>query len=464
MTKDKTLYKLIKSARWRWIASLAATLQFKKAVHKQFFLLAEKEGRNKLNRFVLISLLISLSGSLYAQVTVGCGELPRTGALLDLKENTNVGVNSKKGLVLPRVTLNNITPATPAELAKSIGNTGTWNMNEHIGLTVYNMNEDQCAEIPIYKGPYVWTGDMWALLYNKNRNASSQVYMVYDKRDGDSYPARSFGDAGHWLLENMRYYSSDFIAADGMINAPSERKVFAYPRPVPSNAYGNPPAGWKKRDGLLYSWAAATLAPVSSAELYQGQDDKDESTLTVMQGVCPEGWHVPSDREWNMLEKEIYNNPQLYSSYTSLFSSTYNSPIGTSNKWQALWETGFTIANNPPTVISGFRYRGATPSGSNLPGHAHAMTSPCAPDAPANNTGPTYGKSFIAHEGGFAVIPVGFVSYGHHYVSGVRAAMWATSKNNIGFSYHRDFDIQRSQVERHYLAQTSLLSVRCKRD
>jgi uncharacterized protein (TIGR02145 family) len=34
-----------------------------------------------------------------------------------------------------------------------------------------------------------------------------------------------------------------------------------------------------------------------------------------IQGICPQGWHLPSDREWSQLEQEIYDYPERYSSY-----------------------------------------------------------------------------------------------------------------------------------------------------
>lgn len=92
-----------------------------------------------------------------AQVTIGSGIEPRPGNLLDLKENNNSAENATKGLGLPRVNLTTLQPATPTELAASIGSSGEWDLNQHIGLTIYNINESQC----IAKGLYVWNGDLW---------------------------------------------------------------------------------------------------------------------------------------------------------------------------------------------------------------------------------------------------------------------------------------------------------------
>jgi uncharacterized protein (TIGR02145 family) len=43
--------------------------------------------------------------------------------------------------------------------------------------------------------------------------------------------------------------------------------------------------------GRLYTWTEAMAASASSASLPSG-----------VQGVCPSGWHVPSDTEWTTLQ------------------------------------------------------------------------------------------------------------------------------------------------------------------
>ena len=63
-------------------------------------------------RICFIILFVELS-SLYtikSQVTIGSASPPNKGTLLDMKENDNIGANSTKGLLLPRVELaaNNI--------------------------------------------------------------------------------------------------------------------------------------------------------------------------------------------------------------------------------------------------------------------------------------------------------------------------------------------------------------------
>ncbi len=42
--------------------------------------------------------------------------------------------------------------------------------------------------------------------------------------------------------------------------------------------------------GVLYNWAAAMAGSESSSNNPSG-----------VQGICPQGWHIPSDAEWTQL-------------------------------------------------------------------------------------------------------------------------------------------------------------------
>lgn len=90
-----------------------------------------------------------------AQVTIGSSIEPNKGSLLDLKETDSTGVNSSKGLLLPRMNLSSLTSMEPifkdSELNDDVKKT-------HIGLTIFNLKEDY--SIGLCKGVYVWTMDL----------------------------------------------------------------------------------------------------------------------------------------------------------------------------------------------------------------------------------------------------------------------------------------------------------------
>ena len=51
--------------------------------------------------------------------------------------------------------------------------------------------------------------------------------------------------------------------------------------------------------GYLYNWAAAMYGASSSTAVPSG-----------VQGVCPDGWHLPSDAEWNILKEYVSSQPE----------------------------------------------------------------------------------------------------------------------------------------------------------
>lgn len=58
-----------------------------------------------LKKIKLLCCLLPFALATYAQVTIGSEHTPREGAILDLKETNTLGINSIRGLNLPRVAL-----------------------------------------------------------------------------------------------------------------------------------------------------------------------------------------------------------------------------------------------------------------------------------------------------------------------------------------------------------------------
>jgi len=104
-------------------------------------------------------IFIGLESVAMAQITIGVSEPPVAGALLQVKsiENVNkMNANSTKGLMLPRVNLNNmkeLTPILPQGYNKSFENP------IHTGLLVFNTNNELPNSNGI--GVYLWNGEYW---------------------------------------------------------------------------------------------------------------------------------------------------------------------------------------------------------------------------------------------------------------------------------------------------------------
>lgn len=95
-------------------------------------------------------IILAFSATSGAQVTIGSGNPPRSGLLLDLKEDisTDNNPNSKKGLGLPRVALTALTTLTVDDNSQS---------NDYVGLTVYNTTSNS----ELSPGTYCWFDNTW---------------------------------------------------------------------------------------------------------------------------------------------------------------------------------------------------------------------------------------------------------------------------------------------------------------
>lgn len=117
-------------------------------------------------KIALLSVSSFFINEIQAQVTIGLNTEPVIGALLQLKEkdiNGNIA-NSEKGLMMPRVALNQ-KEYTGSNLAMTINYSDTyinWDINKHIGLTVYNVTHRPTDGL--CRGLYTWTGEAWEKL------------------------------------------------------------------------------------------------------------------------------------------------------------------------------------------------------------------------------------------------------------------------------------------------------------
>ncbi len=433
-----------------------------------------KKRRIPIFSLLALFLFFTVSSSTNAQVTVGSEIGPSKGALLDLKEyESSNTVTSKKGLTMPRVHLKDLTKLYPMFENDNdyINNTGGKQDTEnalHIGLAVYNINTNFCDKPYYDDGIYVWNGKKWDYLGN---SGSSEV-MTFSDQDGNPFKARRFGNAGIWMLQNVRATTYANGSPAPQLNAGSSAtdKYYCYPAPL-SNPEGIQDGTLDKyfllqpEMGLLYNPAAAlNLENTSTANQEQVAGDipgpnEVENTAPNgrIQGICPKGWHVPSDREWNQLEREIYDSPQKYSTYTDQDAQLWN-PI----PWNRNWET----------QISGSSILRGSSTGE---GHGRAMLTSC-PLVASVYQGNFTGKSLPSYLGGFDVLPVG-TAYNGQLSLGVEeygyVGYFLTSSRTWSgvMTWFRGFGMDQSTYKQYVIRNRllpggpeSLLSVRCKKD
>lgn len=127
------------------------------------------------------------------------------------------------------------------------------------------------------------TGWSWDVPKETFLNPNIAYGTMTDKRDGKVYKTVKIGDQT-WMAENLNY-------ADSSTTKSSIGKSWCY----------NKDGEKCKVTGRLYTWAAAIDSVKLAADgLTCGYDVECEMPKTV-QGICPEGWHLPSNAEWNTL-------------------------------------------------------------------------------------------------------------------------------------------------------------------
>src|SRR5690554_2300197 len=144
-----------------------------------------------------------------------------------------------------------------------------------------------------------------------------------DSRDGNEYNWVQIGDQV-WMAENLAYLPSVNRVADGSEDAAgSYYSVYGYD--------GTNVADAKATDnyatyGVLYNWTAAMDGEASSTTNPSG-----------IQGVCPAGWHLPSDAEWTELTDYLGGTSVAGGKLKETGTTHWASPnTGATN------ETGFT--------------------------------------------------------------------------------------------------------------------------
>ncbi|MDR0863766.1 MAG: fibrobacter succinogenes major paralogous domain-containing protein, partial [Candidatus Symbiothrix sp.] len=149
------------------------------------------------------------------------------------------------------------------------------------------------------------------------------------------------------------------------------------------------------------------------------------------QGICPSGWHLPSDYEWNQLEKEIATNPSPYADQTT--------PLA--------WNTSYESATG---------YRPGT--GTTETYWGRQMKSQTAV------SGATNGKSYTRANGGFDALLVGYMLSGSAYNYGTFTYFWSSSSSSGASAWSRYLYSSNSGAVRNYNSKSTLFSVRCKKN
>jgi uncharacterized protein (TIGR02145 family) len=146
--------------------------------------------------------------------------------------------------------------------------------------------------------------------------------------------------------------------------------------------------------------------------LYQWDEMMQYATQQGAQGICPPGWHLPTDEEWQVLEGAVDSQYGIGDS-AWLDSGYRGTDAGTNQKTNSGW-----YANGSGTDLFGF---------SGLPGGRHF------------------------HDGTFGnVVFTGF--------------WWTSAEVNNNFAWYRSLYYENPEANRNSTMKVGGLSVRCLRD
>ena len=220
---------------------------------------------------------------------------------------------------------------------------------------------------------------------SSDSSSSSIVYStIKDARDNQTYRIVTIGSQT-WMAENLKYLPSVVGPGTGSKTTPYYY-VYGYNGTNVTDAKAT--ANYNTY-GVLYNWPAAMDGEASSTTNPSG-----------VQGVCPDGWHLPSDAEWTELTDYLG---------------------GTSDAGGKLKETGTTHWNSSNTSATNETGFTALPGGNR------------------NNNG-TFNN--IGNNGNW----------------------WSATENNTNNAWNRNMNYNNSNVNRNNNNKELGFSVRCVRD
>ena len=146
-----------------------------------------------------------------------------------------------------------------------------------------------------------------------------------DTRDGQTYQIRKYADGHCWMAQNLRYGNCDNYTASDFSTYASTTNYNL----VASGYYG---ACYSDGTNYRYNWQAA----VNDANCYYNVN----ADPSASQGICPTGWHLPSQQEASTLSARNGGsgghcaNASCPDFVTFLTHGSWNSTLLDANWWE----------------------------------------------------------------------------------------------------------------------------------
>ncbi len=270
---------------------------------------------------------------------------------------------------------------------------------------------------------------------NYIRNTSANAYVKSEQWSKD-FPFE--------LGDELLFVGYNELGESGMIDSPGEQTTYTFQFATNIPCIGVPTVDY---EGQIYNtiqiysqcWFkenlnAGIMLPSSQSQTNNNTIEKycmgdDESICDIMgglyywnemmaytnetggQGICPEGWHVPDDMDWQILEGVV--------------------------------DSGFGVGDSE---WNNYDWRG-TDAGGNLKQIGTELWEP-------PNTG-------ASDEFGFEAIPGGYFIQGGFWGPGFKAYFWSSEN---GYKFYRNMDWNQKMIQKNTGAGSPAFSVRCVKD
>ncbi|MFO7617695.1 MAG: FISUMP domain-containing protein [Bacteroidales bacterium] len=150
-----------------------------------------------------------------------------------------------------------------------------------------------------------------------------------DGRDGQDYNWIRLGEQ-EWMSQNLAYLPS---VSHPDANSDTEMIYYVYGYEGDNVADAKATENYSAY-GVLYNWPAALNGANSSSSVPSG-----------VKGLCPEGWHLPSEGEWNQLKDYLIDNGFAYPGTGDGIAKSLASTSG----WQFYSSTPGTVGYDQET-------------------------------------------------------------------------------------------------------------------
>ena len=212
--------------------------------------------------------------------------------------------------------------------------------------------------------------------------------------DGNMYNTVQIGGQC-WMRENLR--STQYADGTAIEQGDEYSYTMGYWK------YPNNDTNYNKPYGLLYNWPAIMHGAAST-----------NATPSGVQGICPNGWHVPSNAEWTQLTDYVNSqNEYLCDNNDMYIAKALASTMG--------WNDSYSYCT--PSYL---------PSDNNVTG--------------------------------FGILPAGYYAYGTTYGFGNNANLWSATEQYDLYAYYLSLDGTSNEVHQYLNSKNCGQSVRCLKD